>query len=138
MTLISVSRRPTLLLRQGRLVRSIRAIALVPAVADTRDVTNNEQAWEAWDHRLRDWRGKVVTLPRATIARPHADNLDLLWSEPNLVLVAGTCVRYEETRYDAMRLDDAHHFVKVESGPSAGRWASIGDTVGPGPLPWEA
>ena len=63
------------------------------------------------NRRLRKVRGKVITLPCETTARPHAGNLDLLRREPNLVLAAGTRVRYEETRYDAMRLDEAHHFV---------------------------
>ena len=101
-------------------------------------MTSEEQPWGVWNRRLRECKGKVITLPRETTARPHAGNLDLLWREPNLVLAAGTRVRYEETRYDAMRPDEPHHLVKVVSGPAAGRWASIGDTVGPGPLPWEA
>jgi hypothetical protein len=115
----------------------IRVIACTPATLDTRDMTSEEQRWEAWNRRLREFRGKVVTLPREVTARPHDDNLVLLWLEPNLVLAAGTRVRFEETRYDAMRLDEAHHCVKVESGPAAGRWASIGDTVSPRQLRWE-
>ncbi len=64
--------------------------------------------------------------------------MDFLARELNVVLPPGTRVRYEETRYDSMRLDEAHHMVRIQSGPSAGRWAAISDIVGPGPLPWEA
>jgi hypothetical protein len=101
-------------------------------------MTDEEQHWNAWSRRLAEVRGTVVTLPRETTARPLDNRLNLLWLEPSLMLEAGTRVRYEETRYDAMRLDEAHHVLKVTSGPTAGQWISIGDTVGPGPLPWEA
>jgi hypothetical protein len=98
----------------------------------------SEEQLVDWNRRFDEFRGKVVTLPSQVEARPLADNLYLLWREQNLVLAAGTRVRYEETRYDDMRPDEAHHVVKVSSGPDTGRWASIGDSVGPGPLPWDA
>jgi hypothetical protein len=35
-------------------------------------------------------------------------------------------------------LEEAHHVVKVASGPEIGRLALILHSIGPGPLPWEA
>lgn len=92
---------------------------------------------EEWGQRLRAARGHVVPLSQETVGRPVAPDLSDLGTEPDLVLAAGTVVRYEETRYDSMRPDQAFHFVKVVSGPVAGRWVFIRDVVGPGPLPWE-
>jgi len=101
-------------------------------------MSGSEQNWEAWDARLRAVRGAVVGLAGAVSAWPADQSGRPLPYGPSLELPPGTRVRYAETRYDAMRLEEAHHLVRVESGPDAGRWAHIPDVAGPGPLPWEA
>jgi hypothetical protein len=94
-----------------------------------------KDVFDAWERRLRAVGNLVLILPRETQgqrlddhARPTSDLV---------VLPAATQVRYVETSYDAMRLDEAMHTVKIVSGPAAGRWAGLVSAVGPGPLPWE-
>ncbi len=98
-------------------------------------MTGMTDTYLGWEERLRHARGTEFDLPAETEcvwldkrARP---------TQVRLVLPAGTRVRYAETTYDSMRLDDALHVVKVVSGPLTGSWAGIRDLVGPGPLPWE-
>ncbi len=96
---------------------------------------STDEVVDAGNARLRTVRGLEVTLARRTPAL-HLDD----HARPtggHLELDAGTRVRYVETRYDAMRLDQAFHTVKVMSGPATGTWAGLLDVVGPGPLPWE-
>ena len=93
--------------------------------------------WADWDERLHLARGVVFDLPTET----GCIQLDqqARWTDPwgHVVLQAGTQVRYVETGYDAMRLDQAIHKMKVVSGPQAGSWVGLLDVVGPGPLRWE-
>jgi hypothetical protein len=91
--------------------------------------------WNVWDSRLRAVRNQVLTLPRETQGQQLDDH-----ARPTgvtVVLPARTQVRYGETRYDAMRLVQCWHAVKVVSGQAAGLWVGIEDSVSPGPLPWE-
>ena len=92
--------------------------------------------WDQWDRRLNIVRGRVLTLPRRTVVRPVVPELSLP-SAGSLVLAAGTAVRYEETRYDSSRPDQAYHYLSVVSGPAAGQRVVLEDVVGSGPLAWE-
>jgi hypothetical protein len=91
--------------------------------------------WLAWEERLRRAKDTEFELP-AEIECVRLDQRARP-TQGRTLLAAGTRVRYAETTYDGMRLDEALHAVKVVSGPLTGAWAGIPDIVGPDPLPWE-
>jgi hypothetical protein len=96
---------------------------------------NSDDLMDGWNRRLRAVRGLVVTLARETQGLRVDDHARPIGG--HLELVAGTRVRYVETGYDAMRLDQAFHTVKVMSGSATGTWVDLFDSMSLGPLPWE-
>jgi hypothetical protein len=92
--------------------------------------------FEAWTERLHAARNLVLTLARDS----HGQRLNraAVPTGVRVLLPAGTRIRYVETRYDAMRLDQALHTVKVLAGAEAGAWIGIDDLVGSDALPWKA
>jgi hypothetical protein len=94
-----------------------------------------DDVFDAWNARLGSFQDLVVVVRRETAgqrldsrARPLGGNVEV---------PAGTRVLYVETRYDAMRPDQAVHTVKVVSGSGTGTWVGLFDVVGARPLPWE-
>jgi hypothetical protein len=91
--------------------------------------------WEVWRGRLHTVRNLVLTLPREIQGQQLDDQ-----GRPTgvtVVLPAGTQVRYVQTLYDAMRLVQCWHTVKVVSGPATDLRVDIEDSVSAWPFPWE-